>query len=287
MLNRNEKLEIAKRLRLSTESEMSRYDLEQMLEAELNKPEDEMDTELVQQILEILEDGPSMEQQHKSWQQIDKRLKFKQWQPVVSGLTRIAAVGVILVALLFATYGTAQALNWEFLLRWMKPFAETFMIYSGDDPVTTSEPKVNEVYSDDRLSFTQMEFTTLADCPDQIDGYPAKPVWMPERFAYLQGSMYADTLITSITHVYQSDMGRCIIDISLLDDANDVDSYSYEQTENQPTHSEYVQDYSVTFYYNNEGQLTSASWIVNNAHYSITGRMTKDEILQILTSILP
>ena len=77
MLNRNEKLEIAKRLRLSTESEMSRYDLEQMLEAELNKPEDEMDTELVQQILEILEDGPSMEQQHKSWQQIDKRLKFK------------------------------------------------------------------------------------------------------------------------------------------------------------------------------------------------------------------
>ena len=66
MLNRNEKLEIAKRLRLSTESEMSRYDLEQMLEAELNKPEDEMDTELVQQILEILEDGLSMELIQKS-----------------------------------------------------------------------------------------------------------------------------------------------------------------------------------------------------------------------------
>ncbi len=287
MMNRNEKMEIAKRLRLSTESELSRYDLEQMLEAELSKPEAEMDTELVQQILEILEESPTQEQQRNAWQKTSRRLMLTQWQPVVTGLTRIAAVGVILVALMFATYGTAQALNWEFLLRLMKPFAETFMIYSGDTPEATPVPVTSEVYSDVERTFNQAEFTTLADCPDTIEGYPAKPVWMPERFTYLQGSMYADTLITSITHVYQSDMGICIIDISLLDDANDVDSYSYEQTENQPTHSEYVQGYPATFYYNNEGQLNSASWIVNNAHYSITGRMTKDEILQILTSILP
>ena len=124
MMNRNEKLEIAKRLRLSTESELSRDDLEQMLDAELNKPKAEMDTELVQQILEILEESPTQEQQREAWQKTSKRLKFKQWQPVVSGLTRIAAVGVILVALMFATYGTAQALNWEFLLRWMRPGQE-------------------------------------------------------------------------------------------------------------------------------------------------------------------
>ena len=287
MMNRNEKLEIAKRLRLSTESELSRDDLEQMLDAELSKPEAEMDTELVQQIVDLLEETPSQAQQREAWRKTDKRLKLKQWQPVVTGLTRIAAVGVILVAIMFATYGTAQALNWELLLRLMKPFAETFMVYSGDTPEATPVPMTSEVYSDVERTYNQAEFTTLADCPDTIEGYPAKPVWMPERFTYLQGSMYADTLITSITHVYQSDMGICIIDISLLDDANDVDSYSYEQTENQPTHSEYVQGYPATFYYNNEGQLTSASWIVNNAHYSIAGRMSKDEILQILTSILP
>ena len=117
MMNRNEKLEIAKRLRLSTESELSRDDLEQILDAELSKPEAEMDTELVQQILEMLEETPSQAQQREAWRKTDKRLKLKQWQPVVTGLTRIAAVGVILVALMFATYGTAQALNWEFLLR--------------------------------------------------------------------------------------------------------------------------------------------------------------------------
>ena len=59
MMNRNEKLEIAKRLRLSTESELSRDDLEQILDAELSKPEAEMDTELVQQIVDLLEETPS------------------------------------------------------------------------------------------------------------------------------------------------------------------------------------------------------------------------------------
>ena len=285
MLNRNEKLEIAKRLRLSTESEMSRYDLEQMLEAELNKPEDEMDTELVQQILEILEDGPSMEQQHKSWQQIDKRLKFKQWQPVVSGLTRIAAVGVILVALLFATYGTAQALNWEFLLRWMKPFAETFMIYSGDKPEPTVAPVTTEVYGDVGLTFAQTEFNTLADCPEKIDGYPVKPVWMPERFTYLQGSMYADTLVTSITHTYQSDMGICIIDISMLEDESKANAYHFEQLPAENT-SMYIAGYRISFYHNSDNTTLTASWMCENVHYTITGSVSEEEITTIIDSMM-
>ena len=285
MLNRNEKLEIAKRLRLSTESEMSPYDLEQMLEAELNKPEDEMDTELVQQILEILEDGPSMEQQHKSWQQIDKRLKFKQWQPVVSGLTRIAAVGVILVAIMFATYGTAQALNWEFLLRWMKPFAETFMIYSGDKPEPTVAPVTTEVYGDVGLTFAQTEFNTLADCPEKIDGYPVKPVWMPERFTYLQGSMYADTLVTSITHTYQSDMGICIIDISMLEDESKANAYHFEQLPAENT-SMYIAGYRISFYHNSDSTTLTASWMCENVHYTITGSVSEEEITTIIDSMM-
>ena len=285
MLNRNEKLEIAKRLRLSTESEMSRYDLEQMLEAELNKPEDEMDTELVQQILEILEDGPSMEQQHKSWQQIDKRLKFKQWQPVVSGLTRIAAVGVILVALLFATYGTAQALNWEFLLRWMKPFAETFMIYSGDDPVCTPAPEVSEVYGDMGIEFTQQEFTTLADCPDKVDEYPVKPVWVPDRFTYLQGSMYSDAHMTSITHVFSGNNEYCVIDISMLNDGNNTDSYQFEQVPAQNT-SLYAGGYQIAVYHNSDNVTLTVSWMAENVHYSITGAINEEEITKIIDSMM-
>ena len=285
MMNRNEKLEIAKRLRLSTESELSRDDLEQILDAELSKPEAEMDTELVQQILEMLEETPSQAQQREAWRKTDKRLKLKQWQPVVTGLTRIAAAGVILVALMFATYGTAQALNWEFLLRWMRPFAETFMIYSGDDPAPTPEPEISEVYDDMGMEFTQQEFTTLADCPDKIDSYPAKPVWMPERFTYVQGSMYSDMQITTITHVFRSDSGNCIIDISMLEDKNNTDAYQFEQLPAENT-SQYVAGYQVTFYNNTDNATQSISLVAENATYFITGSISEEEIISILESMM-
>lgn len=285
MINRNEKLEIAKRLRLSTESELSRDDLEQMLDAELSKPEAEMDAELIQQILEMLEETPSQAQQREAWRKTDKRLKLRQWQPVVTGLTRIAAVGVVLVALMFATYGTAQALNWEFLLRWMRPFAETFMIYSGNEPESSPEPVISEVYDDVGMGFTQAEFATLADCPDEINGYPVKPVWMPERFTYLQGSMYSDEQITSITHVFSSNDGYCVIDISMLQDKNDANAYRFEQipAENM---SVYAAGYQIAFYNNTDNTLLTASWLSENTTYFITGPISKEDILLIIESMM-
>ena len=285
MMNRNEKLEIAKRLRLSKESELSRYDLEQMLEAELTKPDAEIDTELVQQILELLEEFPSQEQKRKSWEQIDKKLSFRKWRPIVSGLARIAAVGVILVALMFATYGTARALNWEFLLRWMKPFAETFIIYSGDKPEPTPEPMTSDVYSDVGRAFTQEEFATLADCPDKVEGYPAKPVWMPERFTYLQGSLYSDPLMTCITHVFRSDSGNCIIDISMLEDGNQSDTYQFEQLPAENV-SMYVAGYQITLYYNTRNAQRTVSWVAQNTHYCITGNISEEETISIIESMM-
>ena len=115
--------------------------------------------------LEMLEETPSQAQQREAWRKTDKRLKLKQWQPVVTGLMRIAAVGVILVALMFATYGTAQALNWEFLLRLMKPFAETFMVYTGDKPTPTPMPTVCPVSSSPAPTTAWLSSTRIPGLP--------------------------------------------------------------------------------------------------------------------------
>lgn len=286
MMNRNDKLEIAKRLRLSTESEMSRDDLEKLLEEELTKPEAEMDAELVQMILEVLEDGPSTEQTHKSWQEIDGKLSSRrQWLPAVNGLTRIAAVGVLIVAIMFATYGTAQAFNWEFLLRLMKPFAETFMLYSGGSPEVTPAPESSEVYTDELVEITQSEFMSLADCPDEIAGYPVKPDWMPERFTFVQGSIFDDMHVQAISLLFSSDAGICLIDISVFAADNEVDSYNFEQQPDENS-GRYIAGYPVTFYHNTDEPTLSASWIVENVHYWITGAMTEDEIACILESMM-
>ena len=49
---------------------MRKEELGLLLESELEKPVAEIDSELVQQILEILETAPSPEQQRTSWERI-------------------------------------------------------------------------------------------------------------------------------------------------------------------------------------------------------------------------
>ena len=283
MMNRNEQLAIAKRLRHLTELEMSRDDLEQLLQEELSNPE--TDTEFVQQLLEILEDLPSPEQQHESWQKITKRLSGSRRQPILSGLARIAAIGVVLVAIMMATYGTARAFNWEFLLRLMKPFAETFLVYSGDTPEPTATPAANVVYGDTTSSTAQVNFATLADCPDDIAGYPAKPAWMPERFTYAMGSMYTDMQVTSVTHYFSSGAGDCIVDVSVVTEGNDINSYKFEQLpdENMSTN---VAGYQIAFYRNTDSETLTASWVAENAHYFISGTVTTEEIFSILEDMM-
>ena len=286
MMNLNEKLEIAKRLRLSSEMEMSRDELAQMLEDELAKPEAEMDDQLVQDILELLGDTPTAQQQNHSWKQIEKKLTAKSlWHPVIRTAARIAAAGVILVALTFATYSTARAFNWEFLLRLMKPFTETFMVYSGDDPEPTATPAAAEMYGDQFSSIMQKEFTTLAECPDAINGHPVKPTWMPEQYVYSQGSLYSDMHMTSVVHVFTRATERCIIDITVFQDNNDFNVYQFEQVPDE-NNSTNVAGYQVTFYRNTDNMMLTASLMVENAHYCITGTLSEEEIVTILESIM-
>ena len=49
---------------------MRKEELGLLLESELEKPEGEMNTELIQRILEYLESTPSLEQQYASWEKI-------------------------------------------------------------------------------------------------------------------------------------------------------------------------------------------------------------------------
>ena len=49
---------------------MRKEELGLLLESELEKPEEEMNTELIQRILEYLEPTPSLEQQYASWEKI-------------------------------------------------------------------------------------------------------------------------------------------------------------------------------------------------------------------------
>ena len=135
------------------------------------------------------------------------------------------------------------------------------------------------------MEFTQQEFATLADCPDKVDEYPVKPVWMPERFEYVQGSMYTDFHVTSITHVFHSNEGRCIIDISKFASNEDATSYHYEQLPEENT-TMFVAHHEVAFYYNTDQTTLTATWLYENTNYFITGAISQEEIVSIIETMM-
>ena len=47
----------------------------------------------------------------------------------------------------------------------MKPFAETFMVYSGDTPEATAVPVQAEQYNDFSMAFTQEDLPPLLIAP--------------------------------------------------------------------------------------------------------------------------
>ena len=139
--------------------------------------------------------------------------------------------------------------------------------------------------TDQVIPITQKEFTTLAECPDEINGYSIRPVWMPEQYVYSHGSLYSDMHMTSVVHVFTNAAERCIIDITVFKENNDFNVYQFEQIPDENM-STYVSGYQITFYRNTDNKMLTASMMVENAHYCITGTISEEEIVSIFESMM-
>lgn len=287
MPEQREMLEIVKRLHTDTELEMTRDDLERILDEELSKPENQLDTELIQEIVLLLEDGATIQEQEAAWRdtavKLQEQPQKKRKPSVAAWAARIAAVLVVALGLMVLTYKTAEAFNWQMLLRLMRPFAETFMLYSGEQPVPTAAPV--EAYGDSGKAAESRDYTSLDEAPDMLLGYPVKPYGIPERFAYLQSSVYSDDLNTSVTHMYADDQGVCIFTVMILHDDGLMSGQAYERTVEDAA-ERYIAGCRVTFYFNSDDATMSASWVKENAQYSLFGMISEEELMTIVESTM-
>ncbi len=296
MLDRQKKMEIIRCLQ--SIQEMPQEELEQLLDAELAKPEAEIDTELVQSLLDLLEgemlDSERLaEQQQKSWKQIQGKISKRSWSSVVSWIARGAAVVAIIIALLFATYQTAEALHWRALLRWMQPFAEIFTLYSDSIPETelvqpqpeADDPTTYEgrqIYGDGPIASTRQPIIDYADAPERLHGYPAKAEGIPARFVYEQGSVFSDARMTVAEYVFTSGDEVCLFKVRIPTGTDENPSvYHYEITINE-TMETYVDTTRVTYYFNADCMLLSSSWMVSDVQYLLFGNLDQAEMEAII-----
>ncbi len=301
MLDQQTKMDVIRHLQQAQE-DLTPEELVRMLDMELSKPEEEMDTALVQDLLELLDEESGAaavtdEQRRCSWQQITRRLPKRKWETALTWAVRSAAVVVLLIALFFATYQTADALNWRTFLRWMQPFAEVFTLYTDSIPeeeVAHVQPETQTpfterkegLFTESKNESTLEDIANYADAPERLFGYPAKVKGIPARFTYLQGAVYQDALLTTANYVFTYGDDICMFKVRILNEMNKVPSvYHYEKTLDESIET-FVGSMPVTYYYNADSRLLSASWSLTDAQYSLVGALDQEELTAIVLATM-
>lgn len=272
------------RLKEDKETELMQYELELMLERELSKAESEMDTALIDEILKALEDNPSANEKQTTWKSIEKQVHKKKGRMNSSNVRRIAACFLILITISALSIGSAYAFNWNFLLKFLKPLAESFGIYSANtiDPAQTAQTDV--LYGDEDTEYKQVVFDSQEEMPDKWNEFPVLPAWMPERFVFRQGSVYEDDSTAILSATYTAGDAFFNLTTNFFRDDEDVSSYEYQKTPVDPF-VEIIAGHEVTYYMNSDTNRLSASWIEQNVHYSIFGDINEEEMRNIILSL--
>lgn len=283
MPNRFEHRELMNQLIHDKKSELMPHELNDILEKELSKPAEDVDVQLVNDLLDLLgAEEPTAAQKEACWQNIQKKRKPCHWQ---RALRRIAAAAAAIMVLFFVSFETAKAFRWTFLLKLLAPVAETFGIYSTSTFDSETSANINAIVLDDDTEYEQLTYASIDQMPSELNGYKALPGWVPERFAFAQGSYYQDPDMEHSTLLYQYADHSLSVELYIYKNDESVFGYTFERTLPEPA-TEEINGFSVNFYHNKmHGELMAASWIDDAAHYQVHGNVSEEEMRQIIGSM--
>ena len=266
-------------------TELMPHDLNEMLDQELSKSAEDIDTQLVKDLLDLLEEEvPTQKSKDECWKAIQAHTQKKDSGRRNAVLRRISAVAAALVMVIVVSFGTAKAFNWTFLLKLLGPAMETFGIYSTNSPNNHADDNDGHEYVDEDLEFAQVNYTAMEDMPTQLRGYTIVPRWIPERYTFATGSIYEDKDIATASMCFQYDEEFLILNISFYANDEDATAFTYEAyTESE--HSMQVENQSVKYYHNDSGEIRAVSAIAQNVHVYIGGRLSEHELEQIIASM--
>lgn len=270
------------------ESEVNKRRLQEILDEEMNKPEDQIDLQLVDEILAVLEPRTAeREEIDASWDRLDQKIQDKQSEgktmpahhrSVMVFLGKIAAVAAAIVVLFFITVGSAKAMKWTFLLKFLNPIAQTFGI-SLDEREPETDQSMNSIMEDSITERTQ--FSSEADVPVQYMGYRIRLNRVPERFTFVNGSVLHDETWIVFNMFYQSGEEWLSCSVNIFTDDKTVLLLDYEKTVDE-LKTENVGMKELTFYHNSTDKTVSVSWVDRNAHYSLLGNLAEEELSEII-----
>lgn len=284
MPNRSNSSEIINRLINDKDAELMPLEMNRMLEEELAKPEAEIDVQLVDELLKLLEEAePSEVEKRRMWQGISDRLRREAPERRARfSWRRVAVVAIAAILLFTLTLGAAQALRWTFLLKLLKPLAQTFGIVTTDQLVESDSIEGEVSVEDDDTE--QIVYDSLETMPRVLNGHVVVPGWVPERYAFDQGVVYDNGLFEKDNVMYWYNKECLSIDVTFNRDYNAVVDYQYERTIDEPQKID-VAGIEVLFYENSDDGNIHAAWLKDSANYNLFGAVSREEVMRIIESM--
>lgn len=279
MMSKNDERKIIDSLAKDETMEMNAYDLETLLKTELDKPEEEIDHQLVREILCALEPSdPDPAQIREGWpnvkKSLPKRQRGKKWY---ARAAQFAAAAAVVCIIFVSTIEDAEAFRWTLIQKILKPVAETFGIIIDDQTETPPEEVESTVYTVSDAPSSLVTYATLDEVPEMFNGYVIRPRWIPEGFVFSAGSLFSsmDSEIYSLDFMCGDKWFNLNVHITTMD--NSVYSREFERNLEVPI-ERVMGQHTVTFYNNAEDKIQSAFWIHENAYYMISGEISVNDI---------
>lgn len=266
--------------------EMTPDELEQALNAELDKPADEIDAVLVQEILQALDaEKPDPQRMKADWALVKSNLPKRRANPRIPQWTkRFGAAAAVIAILMVTTLRAADAFPWIFIEKILAPVAQTFGIVIDDQTdMTPSATDAPEYTVSDAPSSTTA-YQALDDVPEYALGYAIRPRWLPDGFTFRSGSLFSSVDSEIYTMDFENGDAWLNLQIHIITSDEAVYSREFERTLEVPIEIP-VGEHTVTFYRNAEDTVQSSFWIYENAHYMLAGEITVESILHFVDSM--
>ena len=279
-MSKNDDLRILEYLANDQFSEMMPDELEDLLNAELAKPDTEIDGQLVDEILKVLEPSvPTEAQVKRSWPHILRALPHRRQHRRRFSFVHAAALMVIFAVVFLFTGQDAVAIPWTLIQKFLSPISETFSILINEQSTPSFDDSV--VYSADDIQSTQINYTSLSDIPETHDGYTVRPQWLPDGFTFSSGSLFSGIGTTFYTMDFTSGDAWISFTIQFFDPKKTISYYDFEYSLELPE-TRHIGKYDISIYSNAHDQVQSISWIYENVYYFLAGKITQEDIVQFV-----
>ena len=217
------------------------------------------------------------------WQGISDRLDKKEPDRRVRfSWRRVVVIVVAAILLLTMTLGVAQALRWTFLLKLLEPLAQTFGIVTTDQLTELDSIEGEVSVEDDETE--QTVYDSFEAMPKTYKGHVVVPGWVPERYAFDHGTFFDNGWVEKFTISYHHADDWLSIDMILNRDEDAAVDYQYERALEEPVSID-IEGVEVLLYENSDEGSIYAAWVDNNVNYNLFGILTREELIQIITSM--